>query len=70
MKHSVDLILDDDQLIELHRILLDEDAAAALDFLKRHLRSRVATLLDGRKKVKINRPAPDAREAGDLPSLK
>jgi hypothetical protein len=64
MKKSILLQLDDDQLIELERILLDEDTVAALDFLKKHLRGKAAALLDSRPKVKINVRGGDALEEG------
>jgi hypothetical protein len=68
MKKSILLILDDDQLIELKRILMDEDAPAALHFLKEHLRSKAAALLDGRAKVRLNvRGADTAQDGVDGP---
>jgi hypothetical protein len=47
MKKGVYLILDDEQVIELCRILLDDDAPASLVFLKRHLKGKVRDLLEG-----------------------
>ena len=47
MKKGVYLILDDAEIIELCRILMDDDAPAALAFLKAHLRGKVHTLLEG-----------------------
>ena len=35
-KKALSVVLEDAELIELECILLDEDAEAALDFLKRH----------------------------------
>ena len=67
MKKSINLLLDDDQLIELRRILLDEDAAAALAFLNKHLRAKTAALLDSRPKVKVNVRGPDASGEGSDP---
>ena len=48
MKKSLTLALDDDELIELLQILTDDDAEAALAFLKRHCkREKVRQLLEG-----------------------
>jgi hypothetical protein len=47
MKKSVTLVLEDDQVIELIRILLDEDAGAALAFLKQNFKSKARDLLEG-----------------------
>lgn len=48
MKKSLILALDDAELIELLRILTDDDAQAALEFLKRHCkRDKVRQLLEG-----------------------
>jgi len=68
VKKSIVLQLDDEQLIELKRILLDEDAAAALEFLQKHLRGKTAGLLDGRPKVKVNVRGPDTPEESAGPS--
>lgn len=47
MKKGVYLILDEEQIIELWRILLDDDAPAALTFLKTHLKGKIRELLEG-----------------------
>ncbi len=47
MKKGAYLILDDKQVIELCRILMDDDAPAALAFLRRHLKGKVRDLLEG-----------------------
>jgi hypothetical protein len=47
MKKAINLVLEDDDLVELMRILIDEDAEAALAFLKRHLRGKARELLEG-----------------------
>ena len=44
---ALSLILEDVELIELTRILLDDDAEAALEFLKRHLKPKAKELLEG-----------------------
>jgi len=47
MKKAMTLILDDEQIIELIRILIDNDAQDALAFVKTHLRSKARELLEG-----------------------
>ncbi len=47
MKKSIQLILEDVEVIELMQILLDEDAEGALIFLKRHLKGKARELLEG-----------------------
>ncbi|MBN1147973.1 MAG: hypothetical protein JXA78_12015 [Anaerolineales bacterium] len=47
MKKAMSIPLDDEDLIELLRILMDEDAEAALAFLKKHLKGKARELLEG-----------------------
>ncbi len=47
MKKGVNLILEDEDIIELMRILMDEDAEAALEFLKEHFKGKARELLEG-----------------------
>ena len=47
MNKSITLVLEEQDLIELIRILLDEDADAALDFLKVHYKGKARELLEG-----------------------
>jgi hypothetical protein len=47
MKKSLNLVLEEKDIIELMRILLDEDAAGALAFLKEHLKGKARELLEG-----------------------
>ncbi len=47
MKKSVTIILEDQDVIELMRILLDEDAEGSLTFLKTHLKGKALELLEG-----------------------
>jgi hypothetical protein len=47
MKKAVTLVLEDDQLIELIRILVDDDSDAALAFLKQNFKSKANKLLEG-----------------------
>ena len=41
------LVLDDEEIIELMRILMDDDAKAALVFLKTHFKGKARDLLEG-----------------------
>jgi hypothetical protein len=47
MKKSINLVLEDQDLLELMRILLDEDANGALQFLKVHFKGKARELLEG-----------------------
>ena len=47
MKKSITLTLSDEELMELQRILLDEDREAALRFLKTHLDKQAKAALSG-----------------------
>jgi len=47
VKKSLIITLDDKDVIELLRILLDEDAEAALVFLKHHFKGKARELLEG-----------------------
>ena len=47
MKKALSLALEDDEIIELMRILLDDDAEGALVFLKTHFEGRARDLLEG-----------------------
>ena len=47
MRKGLTLILDEGELQELYRILLDEDEAAALQFLKQYLHKPLAQALAG-----------------------
>ncbi len=47
MKKAVHLVLEDADIIELMRILMDEDAEAALVFVKQHLKSKLREALEG-----------------------
>jgi hypothetical protein len=47
MKKAVNLVLEDTDIIELMRILMDEDAEAALAFLKLHLKGKLRETLEG-----------------------
>lgn len=47
MKKAVTLVLEEAELVELARILLDDDAEGALLFLKVHLKEKAKQLLEG-----------------------
>ena len=47
MKKAVSLVLEDDQILELIRILLDDDGEAASAFLKRNFKGKARDLLEG-----------------------
>jgi hypothetical protein len=47
VKKAITLVLEDTELIELTRILMDEDADAALAFLKQHLKGKLREALEG-----------------------
>lgn len=47
MNKSITLVLEEQELIELIRVLLDEDAEAALAFLKVHFKGKARELLEG-----------------------
>ncbi len=47
MKKGLNLILEDQDIIELIRILIDDDAEGALVFLKTHFKGKAHTLLEG-----------------------
>ena len=44
---GINLVLEDDQIIELIRILIDDDATDALSFLKAHFKGKARELLEG-----------------------
>ena len=47
MKKTITLTLDDADIIELMRILMDEDSEAPLAFLKAHLKGKLREALEG-----------------------
>lgn len=47
MKKAVTLVLDDEQIIQLIRILIDNDTVDALAFVKAHFKSKARELLEG-----------------------
>ena len=47
MKKSITLTLSDEELMELERIMLDDDSKAALRFLKTHLDKQIKAVISG-----------------------
>ncbi|MGC8837833.1 MAG: hypothetical protein ACP5UM_05400 [Anaerolineae bacterium] len=47
MKKALVVPLEDEELLELYRILLDRDAEGALEFLEQHLKKPVHEALEG-----------------------
>ncbi len=47
MNKSIALVLEEQDLIELIRVLLDEDGDGALAFLKVHFKGKARELLEG-----------------------
>ena len=67
MKKSIHLLLEDEDILELMRILMDSDADGALAFLKQHFKGKARELLEGGRKVMIEVPgAGKTRISGNL----
>jgi hypothetical protein len=47
MKKGFNIIFEDDQVVELMRILIDEDAEGALAFLRKHFKGKAREMLEG-----------------------
>jgi len=47
VKKSLNLILEDEDIIEFMRILIDSDAKGALEFLRQHFKGKARDLLEG-----------------------
>jgi hypothetical protein len=47
VKKSLNLILEDQDILELMRILMDSDAEGALEFLRKHFKGKGRDLLEG-----------------------
>lgn len=47
MKKGMTIVMDDEQIIQLIRILIDNDAEDALSFLKVHFKGKARELLEG-----------------------
>ncbi len=57
MKNVLTIPLEDEDIIELYRILMDKDAEGALEFLRTHVKSQARDLLDKRGKVIVGKHA-------------
>ena len=47
MKKNLNLLLEDEDIIELMRVLLDGDAEGSLEFLRLHFKGKARELLEG-----------------------
>lgn len=47
MKKAVNLVLEEEEILELIRILMDDDTEGALVFLKTHFKGKARDLLEG-----------------------
>ncbi len=47
MKKAMTLVLEDEQILQLMRILIDNDAEEALAFTKTHFKGKARELLEG-----------------------
>ena len=47
MKKALHLILEEEDILELMRILMDDDTEGALAFLKKHFKGKARDLLEG-----------------------
>jgi hypothetical protein len=47
MKKVLSIVLEDQDLIELMRILIDDDTEGAFEFLKQHFKGKARELLEG-----------------------
>ena len=56
MKRVLTIPLEDEDIIELCRILMDKDADGAFEFLQTHVKSQARDLLEGRGKVMVEMP--------------
>ena len=65
MKKSIVLTLADEELIELVRIIMDDDSEGALKFLKKHVGSKARGAMEGKDHCK-----PWFEVSGQSPILK
>jgi hypothetical protein len=47
MKKAISITLEEEEIVELIRLMLDEDAEAALAFVKQHFKGKARELLEG-----------------------
>ncbi len=64
--NALTMIVTDEQLQELYRIMIDGDEAAALVFLRVHLRSKVRDAMEGGGKVLLEVPGAGIHEVGGV----
>ncbi len=57
MKKTLTIRLEDEDLLELYRILMDKDAEGALEFLQTHVKSQARDLMEKRGKVIVGKHA-------------
>jgi hypothetical protein len=60
VKKALTVVLEDKDIIELMRILMDHDAEGALDFLREHFKGKARDLLEGGWRVMIEVPGKGA----------
>lgn len=46
MKKAVNLVLEEEDILELIRVLMDDDAEGALAYLRRHFKGKARDLLE------------------------
>ncbi len=47
MKKNLSVVVEDEDIVELMRILMDDDSEGALSFLKKHFKGKAQDLLEG-----------------------
>ena len=47
MKKNLSIVVEDEDVLELMRILMDDDSEGALAFLKQHFKGKARDLLEG-----------------------
>jgi hypothetical protein len=66
MKKAITIVLDKVDWIELARALIDDDAEAAMAFLKRQFKGKARELLEGGRKVMLEVPGSGIRPVPTL----
>lgn len=56
MSEVLNVVIEQEDLLELERVLLDDDAAGALAWLRAHLSGKAAHMLEGRSRPQQPRP--------------
>jgi hypothetical protein len=65
MKKTLSIFVEDEDLHELMRIVMDNDADGALVFLKQHYKGKAHALLEGVGKIKRNVPDKGITDASE-----